>query len=153
MMQLTGISMVHVPYKGIAPAMAAVLAGDIQVTYAAVLSGLQHFKSGRLRPLAVASRTRYPALPDVPTVAEAGLAGYEIDFWYALLGPGGMPAPLAARIQRDTAALLNSPEMRENLAAQGCIAVGGTPEALTALIRTEYQLWSKVVKAGGVRVE
>jgi len=153
MMQLTGISMVHVPYKGIAPAMAAVLAGDIQVTYAAVLSGLQHFKSGRLRPLAVASRTRYPALPDVPTVAEAGLAGYEIDFWYALLGPGGMPAPLVARIQRDTAALLNSPEMRENLAAQGCIAVGGTPEALTALIRTEYQLWSKVVKAGGVRVE
>ena len=153
MMQLTGISMVHVPYKGIAPAMAAVLAGDVQVTYAAVLSGLQHFKSGRLRPLAVASRTRYPALPDVPTVAEAGLAGYEIDFWYALLGPGGMPAPLAARIQRDTAALLNSPEMRENLAAQGCIAVGGTPEALTALIRTEYQLWSKVVKAGGVRVE
>ena len=153
MMQLTGISMVHVPYKGIAPAMAAVLAGDIQVTYAAVLSGLQHFKSGRLRPLAVASRTRYPALPDVPTVAEAGLAGYEIDFWYAPLGPGGMPAPLAARIQRDTAALLNSPEMRENLAAQGCIAVGGTPEALTALIRTEYQLWSKVVKAGGVRVE
>jgi len=153
MMQLTGISMVHVPYKGIAPAMAAILAGDIQLTYAAVLSGLQHFKSGRLRPLAVASRTRYPALPDVPTVAEAGLAGYEIDFWYALLGPGGMPAPLAARIQRDTAALLNSPEMRENLAAQGCIAVGGTPEALTALIRTEYQLWSKVVKAGGVRVE
>jgi tripartite-type tricarboxylate transporter receptor subunit TctC len=153
MMQLTGISMVHVPYKGIAPAMAAILAGDIQLTYAAVLSGLQHFKSGRLRPLAVASRTRYPALPDVPTVAEAGLAGYEIDFWYALLGPGGMPAPLAARIQRDTAALLNSPEMRENLAAQGCIAVGGTPEALNALIRSEYQLWSKVVKAGGVKVE
>jgi len=153
MMQLTGISMVHVPYKGIAPAMAAVLAGDIQVTYAAVLSGLQHFKSGRLRPLAVASRTRYPALPDVPTAAEAGLAGYEVDFWYALLGPGGMPAPLAERIQRDASALLNAPDLKENLAAQGCIAVGGTPEALTALIRTEYQLWSKVVKAGGVKLE
>jgi tripartite-type tricarboxylate transporter receptor subunit TctC len=153
MMQLTGISMVHVPYKGIAPAMAAVLAGDIQVTYAAVLSGLQHFRSGRLRPLAIASRTRYPALPDVPTAAEAGLPGYEIDFWYALLGPGGMPAALAERIQRDTAALLNSPDMKESLAAQGCIAVGGTPEALTALIRAEYQLWSKVVKAGGVRIE
>jgi tripartite-type tricarboxylate transporter receptor subunit TctC len=153
MMQLTGISMVHVPYKGIAPAMAAVLAGDIQVTYAAVLSGLQHFRSGRLRPLAIASRTRYPALPDVPTAAEAGLTGYEIDFWYALLGPGGMPAALAERIQRDTAALLNSPDMKESLAAQGCIAVGGTPEALTALIRAEYQLWSKVVKAGGVRIE
>jgi tripartite-type tricarboxylate transporter receptor subunit TctC len=145
--------MVHVPYKGIAPAMAAVLGGEIQITYAAVLSGLQHFKSGRLKPLAVASRTRYPALPDVPTAAEAGLPGYEIDFWYALLGPGGMPAALAERIQRDVAALLNSPEMKESLAAQGCIAVGGRPEELTTLIRTEYELWSRVVKTGGVRAE
>ncbi len=153
MMQLTGISMVHVPYKGIAPAMAAILGGDIQITYAAVLSGLQHFKSGRLRPLAVASRTRYAALPDVPTAAEAGLDGYEVDFWYALLGPGGMPAALVERIQRDASALLNSPDMKESLAAQGCTAVGGRPEALTALIRAEYQLWSKVVKAGGIRVE
>jgi tripartite-type tricarboxylate transporter receptor subunit TctC len=153
MMQLTGISMVHVPYKGIAPAMAAVLAGDIQVTYAAVLSGLQHFRSGRLRPLVVASRTRYPALPEVPTAAEAGLAGYEVDFWYALLGPGGMPGPLVGRIQGDASALLNSPETKESLAAQGCIAVGGRPEELTALIRAEYQLWSKVVKDRGVKVE
>jgi len=153
MMQLTGINMVHVPYKGIAPAMAAVLAGDIQITYAAVLSGLQHFKSGRLRPLAVASRARYSALPEVPTAAEAGLDGYEVDFWYALLGPGGIPGPLAERIQRDASALLNSPDMKQSLAAQGCIAVGGTPEALSALIRSEYQLWSKVVKAGGIRVE
>jgi len=153
MMQLTGISMVHVPYKGIAPAMAAILGGDIEITYAAVLSGLQHFKSGRLRPLAIASRTRYPALPDVPTAAESGLAGYEVDFWYALLGPGGMPAALAERIQRDAAALLNSPAMKESLAAQGCIAVGGPPQALTALIQSEYELWSKVVKAAGVKVE
>src|SRR4051794_7852059 len=153
MMQLTGISMVHVPYKGIAPAMGAILGGDIQITYAAVLSGLQHFKSGRLRPLAIASRTRYPALPEVPTAAQAGLAGYEIDFWYALLGPGGMPAALTERIQRDAAALLNSPAMKETLAAQGCIAVGGPPQALTALIQSEYELWSKVVKAAGVKVE
>jgi tripartite-type tricarboxylate transporter receptor subunit TctC len=153
MMQRTGISMVHVPYKGIAPAMGAILGGEIQLTYAAVLSGLQHFRSGRLKPLAVASRSRYPALPDVPTAAEAGLAGYEVDFWYALLGPGGMPAALVERIQRDVAALLNSPEMKESLAAQGCIAVGGKPEELTALIRSEYELWSRVVKAGGVRVE
>jgi tripartite-type tricarboxylate transporter receptor subunit TctC len=153
MMQLTGVKMVHVPYKGIAPAMAAILGGEIQITYAAVLSGLQHFKSGRLKPLAVASRTRYPALPDVPTAAEAGLPGYEIDFWYALLGPGGLPAPLAERIQRDVAALLAAPEMKDSLAAQGCIAVGGTPEELTGLIRREYELWAKVVKAGGVRAE
>src|SRR5262245_5517042 len=105
MMQLTGTRMVHVPYKGIAPARAAILGGEIQITYAAVLSGLAHFKSGRLKALAVASRSRYPALPDVPTAAEAGLPGYDIDFWYALLGPGGMPAALAERIQRDVAAL------------------------------------------------
>ncbi|HEY3073980.1 MAG TPA: tripartite tricarboxylate transporter substrate binding protein [Burkholderiales bacterium] len=153
MQQLTGIQMVHVPYKGIAPAMTAILGGDIQLTYVAVLSGFQHFKSGRLRPLAVASASRYPALPEVPTTAEAGLAGYEIDFWYALLGPGGMAPPLVERIQRDVATVLLAPEMRENLLAQGCIAVGGRPEELTALIKNEYALWSRVVQAGGVKVD
>jgi tripartite-type tricarboxylate transporter receptor subunit TctC len=133
--------------------MTAILGGDIQLTYVAVLSGLSHFKSGRLRPLAVASASRYPALPEVPTTAEAGLAGYEIDFWYALLGPGGMAPPLVERIQRDVATVLLAPEMRENLLAQGCIAVGGRPEELTALIKNEYALWSRVVQAGGVKVD
>jgi tripartite-type tricarboxylate transporter receptor subunit TctC len=153
MMQLTGVQMVHVPYKGIAPAMTAILGGEIQITYAAVLSGLQYFKAGRLKPLAVASRSRYPALPEVPTAAEAGLNGYEVDFWYALLGPAGMPAPLVERIQRDVATVLGTPEMKEGLLAQGCIAAGGKPEELTALIRREYELWSKVVKTGGVKLE
>jgi tripartite-type tricarboxylate transporter receptor subunit TctC len=153
MQQMTGIRMVHVPYKGIAPAMAAILGGDIQITYAAVLSGLAHFKSGRLKPLAVASKSRYPALPNVPTTAEAGLPGYEVDFWYALLGPGGMPAPLAERIQRDASAVLNAPEMKESLLAQGCIAVGSSAGELNALIKREYATWSKVVKERGVKVE
>jgi tripartite-type tricarboxylate transporter receptor subunit TctC len=96
---------------------------------------------------------RSPALPDVPTAAEAGLAGYEVDFWYALLGPGGMSAALAERIQRDVAAILNTPQMKESLAAQGCIAVGGRPEELTARIRTDYALWSRVIQARGVRAE
>jgi tripartite-type tricarboxylate transporter receptor subunit TctC len=153
MMQLTGIQMVHVPYKGIAPAMTAILGGEIQITYAAVLSGLAHFKSGRLRALAVASKARYPALPAVPTTAEAGLPGYEVDFWYALFGPGGMSAPLAERIQRDTAAVVNAPEMKESLLAQGCIAVGSAPDELNALVQREYALWSKVVKERGVKFE
>ncbi len=153
MMQLTGIKMVHVPYKGIAPAMTAILAGEIEITYVAVLTGLQHFRAGKLSPLAVAGRSRYPALPDVPTAAEAGLKGYEIDFWYALLGPAGMPAPLVARIQRDAAAILTTPEMKESLLAQGCIAAGGGPEELSALIRSDYELWSKVIKTAGVKLE
>src|SRR5258706_978740 len=101
MMQLRGIKMVQLPYRGSARAMAAILAGEIEITYVAVLTGLQHFKAGKLSPLAVAGRSRYPALPDVPTAAEAGLAAYEIDFWYAPPRPAGMPAPLVARIQRD----------------------------------------------------
>jgi len=153
MMQLTGIKMIHVPYKGIAPAMTAILAGEIEITYVAVLTGLQHFKAGKLSPLAVAGRSRYPALPEVPTAAEAGLAGYEIDFWYALLGPAGMPAPLVARIQRDAAAILTTPEMKESLLAQGCVASGSSPEELSVRIRSDYELWTKVIRTAGVKLE
>ena len=153
MQQLTAIQMVHVPYKGIAPAMTAILAGDIQITYATPISAYAHLKSGRLTALAVAGRSRYPTMPDVPTAAEAGLPGYEIDFWYALLGPAAMPTALVERIQREVAAIVTAPEMKERLLAQGCIAVGGKPEELTALIKNEYALWSRVVQAGGVKVD
>jgi len=153
MQQLTGIQMVHVPYKGIALAMTAILAGDIQITYATPLSGYQHLKSGRLKALAVAAPSRYPTLPDVPTTAEAGLPGYEVDFWYALLGPAGMARELVSRIQRDAAAALLASDMKDTMLAQGCIPVGGTPGELTTLIQNEYALWSRVVKAGNVRLE
>ncbi|HTF15557.1 MAG TPA: tripartite tricarboxylate transporter substrate binding protein [Burkholderiales bacterium] len=153
MMQLTGTRMTHVPYKGIAPAMTAMLAGETEITFAAVLSGMQHFRSGRLRALALASRTRYPGLPEVPTTEEAGLKGFEIDYWYAVLGPAGLPRPVVEQLRREIAAIVNAPETKESLLAQGSIAVGSTPEELTALIRREYELWSKVVKAGGVKAE
>jgi tripartite-type tricarboxylate transporter receptor subunit TctC len=153
MMQLTGTSMIHVPYKGISAAMTAMLGGEIDITYAAVLSGMQHFKSGRLRPLAVASRARYPELPEVPTTAEAGLKGFEVDYWYAVLGPPGMSAPLVEKIRGEIAAIVNAPEMKQNLLAQGTIAVGSTPEEAAARIRSDYELWTKVVKTGKVKVE
>src|SRR3954468_22020587 len=138
MQQLTGIEMVHVPYKGIALAMTAILAGDIQITYATPISAYQHLKNGRLIALAAAGPSRYPTLPDVPTTAEAGLPGYEIDFWYALLGPAGMARSLVDRIQREVAAVVLAPEMKQNLLAQGCIAVGSKPAELSALITREY---------------
>jgi tripartite-type tricarboxylate transporter receptor subunit TctC len=153
MMQLTGIRMTHVPYKGIAPAMAAMLAAETEVTFPAVLSGLQYFKSGRLRALAVASRDRFPGLPEVPTAAEAGLAGFEIDYWYAMLGPAGLPAPIVDQLQREISQIVTTPEMKESLLEQGSIAIGSPPEELNALIRSEYALWSRVVKAGNVKVE
>src|SRR5256885_3688762 len=102
--------------------MTAILAGEIEITYVAVLTGLQHFKAGKLSPLAVAGSSRYPALPEVPTAAEAGLKGYEIDFLYALLRPARMPAPLVARIPRGAAAILTTAGMKERLLAQGCVA-------------------------------
>ena len=153
MQQLAGIEMVHVPYKGIALAMTAILAGDIQITYATPISAYQHLKNGRLIALAAAGPSRYPTLPDVPTAAEAGLPGFEIDFWYALLGPAGMPRVLVDRIQRDVAATVLAPEMKEQLLAQGCIAVGSKPEELNALISREYQQWVKVVQERAVKVE
>jgi tripartite-type tricarboxylate transporter receptor subunit TctC len=153
MQQLTGIEMVHVPYKGIALAMTAILAGDIQITYATPISAFQHLKNGRLIALAAAGPSRHPTLPDVPTTAEAGLPGYEIDFWYALLGPAGMASGLVDRIQREVAAVVLAPEMKQNLLAQGCIAVAAKPAELSALITREYQQWVKVVQARGVKVE
>jgi tripartite-type tricarboxylate transporter receptor subunit TctC len=153
MQQLTGAEMLHVPYKGIAPAMTAILAGDIQISYATPLSALQYLKSGRLVGLAVAAPSRFPTLPDVPTAAEAGLPGYDVDFWYALLGPAGMPAALVDRIQKEVAAVLTSPEAKDGLLAQGCVAVAGPPGVLNDLIARDYEKWAKVVKAGGVKVE
>ena len=153
MQHLSGIEMVHVPYKGIALAMTAILAGDIQITYATPLSAYQHLKNGRLVALAVAAPQRYPALPEVPTAAEAGLPGYNVDFWYAIIGPGGMPRALVDRIQREIAAIVNAPAMKESLLAQGVIAVGGKPDELDALIAREYDQWVKVVKARNVKFE
>ena len=153
MSQLTGIQMVHVPYKGIALAMTAVLAGDIQVTYATPISAYAHLKSGRLRALAVAGSSRYPTMPDVPTAAQAGLADFEIDFWYGLVGPAGMPGALVERIQREVAGIVTAPEMKASLLDQGCIALGSKPDELAALIRKEYARWQRVVQAGNVKVE
>jgi tripartite-type tricarboxylate transporter receptor subunit TctC len=152
-MQLTGVRITHVPYKGIAPAMAAMLGGETELTFPAVLSGMAHFRSGRLRPLAIAGHSRYPALPDVPTAAEAGLAGFEIDYWYGLFGPAGLPAAIVQQVQRDVAAAITTPEMKESLLAQGSIAVAGTPEALDRRVRDEVALWTRVVKAGNVKAE
>lgn len=153
MSQLTGIRMTHVPYKGIAPAMTAMLAGETDVTYAAVVSANQQLRNGRLRALALASARRYPTLPDVPTTAEAGLPGFEMDYWYALFGPAGTPHALVQQIQRDTAAILKTPETKDYMQTQGSIAVGSTPEALDAVVRRDLALWSKVVKTGGVKAE
>jgi tripartite-type tricarboxylate transporter receptor subunit TctC len=153
MMQLTGARMTHVPYKGIAPAMAAMLGGETDISFPAVISGMQHFRSGRLKPLAIASARRYPGLPDVPTAAEAGLAGFDIDYWYAVLAPAGLSRAIADRLRQDIVAIVSTPEMRQSMLAQGSIAVGSGAGELDARIRAEHALWARVVKAGDVKPE
>ena len=153
MSQLTGIQMVHVPYKGIALAMTAILAGDIQITYATPISAYAHLKSGRLRALAIAGPSRYPTMPDVPTAAQAGLADFEIEFWYGLVGPAGLQPALVDRIQRDISSIVNAPEMKQQLLEQGAIGVGSQPKELDALIRREYARWLQVVQRGNIKVD
>jgi tripartite-type tricarboxylate transporter receptor subunit TctC len=133
--------------------MTAILAGDIQITYATPISAYAHLKSGRLRALAVAGASRYPTMPDVPTAAEAGLRDYEIDYWYGIVGPAGMQPALVDRIQRDVAAIVTAPEMKQQLLEQGCFGIGSKPQELDALIRKEYARWLHVVQAGNIKVD
>ncbi len=148
-----GIDIRHVPYKSVAPSMTAQLSGEVQLSFPALVSGAAHFKSGRLRALAVTSLKRAPSLPDVATLDESGMPGFEAIAWYGLLAPAGTPRPVIDKIQREAARVAAVPELRENLLAQGNDPVASTPEAFAARIRTELDQWGKLVKQLGLKLE
>lgn len=151
---LTGTFMVHLPYRGSAPALQDLLAGNTQVMFDNLTSSLPHIRSGRLKALAVTSRVRSPALPDVPTMEEAaGLKGFDATAWFGLLAPAGTPREIVDKIQRDVAQILSQPEMRERFAGQGALPVGDTPDQFAAFIRAEIEKWTKVVKFSGAKVD
>lgn len=151
---LTGIFMVHLPYRGSAPAVQDLIAGNTQVMFDNLTSSLPHIRSGRLKALAVTSRTRSPALPDVPTMEEAaGLKEFEATAWFGLLAPAATPREIVDKIHRDVAKILAAPEMRERFAGQGALPVGDTPEQFAAYIRREIDKWTKVVKFSGAKVD
>jgi tripartite-type tricarboxylate transporter receptor subunit TctC len=150
---LAGIDMLHVPYKGVAPALVDVISGQVTMTFSSILSGTPHVKSNRLRALGVTATRRSPALPDVPTIAEAGVPGYESSTWYGVLGPKAMPRPVVMKLNRDIVAVLNVPELRERLQNEGAEPVGNTPEQFGDFIRTEIVKWAKVFKAAGIKPE
>jgi tripartite-type tricarboxylate transporter receptor subunit TctC len=145
--------MTHVPYKGSAPALTDLIGGQVQLMFDNLPSSLQFIKAGKLRALAVTSATRAPALPDVPTVAEAGLPGFEASSWFGVLAPAGTPADIVAKVNSAVAAWLASPAAKEQLAAQGAIAAGGPPDAFAKHIADESAKWAKVVKASGAHVD
>jgi tripartite-type tricarboxylate transporter receptor subunit TctC len=150
---ITGTYMVHLPYRGSAPALTDLIAGNTQVMFDNLPSALPHIRSGRLKALAVTSRERSPALPNVPTLAESGLKDFDASAWFGLLAPAGTPREIVTRVQQDVARILATAEMRERFAGQGAVPVPNTSEEFAAFIRSEIEKWSKVVKFSGARVD
>ena len=147
------LQIVHIPYKGTGPALNDAIAGNVQVLFGSPSTTIPHIKSGRLRALAVTTTNRIGAAPDVPTVAESGLAGYEVVLWHGLVGPKGLPRAIVDRINAEANQILKVKEMDTLLATDGVAAAGGTPEQFAATIKSDIERWGKVVKQAGVKVD
>jgi tripartite-type tricarboxylate transporter receptor subunit TctC len=152
-MMTAGIRMVHVPYKGGAPATTDLLAGQVAVMFNNVITAVPHVRVGRLRALAVTTAKRSPALPEAPTVGEAGYPGYESNSWQGIVTRAGTPGNIVARLHSEAVKVLNLPEVRNPIAAQGNDIIASSPEEFTAYIRSEMDKWGKVIKAAGVQGE
>jgi tripartite-type tricarboxylate transporter receptor subunit TctC len=148
-----GIEMVHVPYKGGAPALAAVMGGEVQMTFANLSVALAQVRAGKLRGIAVTSVKRAAALPEVPSVAESGLPGFEATAWVAIVAPRATPRAIVQKVNADIRAELADKDMIAQLAAQALEPAGGTPEALGQHLRAEVELWRKVIRDAGVRAQ
>ena len=150
---MAGVELTHVPYKGSSPALTDLIGGQVQIMFDNLPSALPQIKGGKLRAVAVTSSKRAPALPDVPTISESGLPGFEASSWFGVLAPAGTPAPIVARINAEVNKWLQSADAREKLLSQGAEAAGGSPEQFAAHIRAESDKWAKVVKASGAKVD
>ncbi len=149
----SGTKILHVPYKGGGPAVVAIVSGETTTIFATIPSAIQHFKTGRLVPLGVSSAKRNAALPEVLTVAEAGVPGYEAIEWQGVVAPASTPAPIIGRLSQVFTKAVTLPEMKERLTAIGADAAGGTPDELAAFIRAELAGWAKVIKESGIRID
>ena len=150
---MTGIKIVHVPYKGGGPAQVGLLSGEIQADFEVWAYARGHIESGRIRALAVTKGKRPQSLPDIPTIAESGVPGYDSGVWYALLAPAGTPRAVVDRLNRETLAVLKKPAYLKRLADQAIDPIGSTPEELGQYIKREVDKWAKVVKDTGARID
>ena len=148
-----GIDMVHIPYKGAAPATQALLAGDTQLMFDNLANAMAQVKAGKLRALAVTTAERSKLAPDLPTMAEAGVAGFDISTWFGLFAPAGTPPAIIGKWNADVVRILDSPEMRERLAAQGAEAAPDSPDDFARFVSDELQKYARIVKASGARVD
>jgi tripartite-type tricarboxylate transporter receptor subunit TctC len=153
MNSMAGIRMLHVPYKGGGPALMDLIAGQVQVLFATQLASWPHVQSGRIRALAVSTAKRPASVPDLPTVSEAGLPGYDSGVWYAVLAPAGTPRDIITRINGEAVRALNQPDYRGLLINNTIEPIGSPPERLTQYIRSELAKWARVIKAANVRID
>jgi tripartite-type tricarboxylate transporter receptor subunit TctC len=150
---LARIDVVHIAYKGGGPAMTDLIAGQVQLQFSSIPTVLAHVKAGRVKMLAIGSAKRSPALPDVPTIAEGGVPGYEYTTWYGLFGPKAMQKGVVSQLNGAVAKALGSPEVSQRLMSQGAEPSPSTPEALTEYMREESARWAKVIRAAGIKAE
>ena len=153
LLQTAGLNAVHIPYKGSAPALIDLFGGQIQFAVDAMSSALPYIRDGRVRALAVTSKERIAALPNVPTVSESWISGYEASAWQGLMVPAAVPAPIVARLNLEILKVLAMPEVRAQMVRQGTDPLGSTPDAYNAFMRAEIDRWSRVARAGGITVE
>ena len=150
---MAGVQMVHIPYKGTGPELTDLLAGVVRIAFETTPAVLPHVKAGKLRALAVNSLKRTPLLPDLPTMSEAGLSGFEVTSWNGVLAPAGTPKEIVTRLNNEIVKALKMPDVHEKLSGLGADPVGNTPEQFAAFIQAEIKKWAKVIKESGARVD
>src|SRR5688500_18427336 len=150
---VTGAKLVHIPYKGVNLAMQDVLSGNVHLVFIGTPAAAPHIKAGKLRALALVAPQRSAALPDVPTVAEAGLREFEVTTWYGVLAPAGTPRPIINRVNAELGKIMHSPELKEKLAATGTDPLTSTPEEFAAYIKSEIAKWGDVIRKAGVKAD
>ena len=150
---IAGVDMIHVPFKGGGPAMISVISGETQISIGSLIQTLPHIRSGRLRALGTGGAKRSPALPDVPTIAEAGLAGYEANNWWGIVAPAGTPPAVIKRLHGEISGILTRPDVQKWFVSEGAEPVNRAPEEFTRFMLSEMDKWGKVVKQAGIRGE
>ena len=150
---MAGVNVVHVPYKGQAQSVIDQISGQIQLAFNTAVTVLPHVNQGKLKPIAISTKERFPPLPDLQTVAEGGVKGFDGSSWQAVVMPAGTPREIVARVYQELAAMLKAPETRERFLAQGALASGIPPEEFEGFVKREAEKWGKVAKAAGVTVD
>ncbi len=152
-LHMAGIKAVHIPYKGTGPAITDTMSGQTQFLFGSIAAVMPVVRQGRLRGIAVTTAKRLAALPDVPTIAESGVKGYDVVLWHGLVGPKGLPRPIVERVNGELNKALKAKDMEEKLAADGVSPAGGTPEQFAAIIKRDIETWARVVRQAGVKAE